>query len=255
MRIIALANNKGGVGKTTTSLCLAAGLKEKKKKVLLIDLDAQENLAYTCGIDNDDLEGHSLCDVFHGKANINNCVFQIDDDVKDFDILVGGIELRNADKDKKIDADSIKKSLLGLNDSYDYIVIDTPPSLNVLTESAIKAADDLIIPIEPSPYSLQGIGGLYGFITSVNPGINIVGLLLTGVNEKTNLGKTFIDIYKTAAKKIGTKLFKTMIRSSVAVPESQVNQTTIYKHAPNSKVANDYKAFVAEYLKGVKKNG
>ncbi len=255
MRTIVLANNKGGVGKTTTSLCLAAGLREKKKKVLLIDLDAQENLAFTCGVDNEDLEGYSLYDVFHGKANVNDCVFQIYKDIDNFDILVGGIELRNADKDKKIDANSIKKALLGLNDSYDFIVIDTPPSLNVLTESAIKAADDLIIPIQPSAYSLQGVGGLNGFIKSVNPNINIVGLLLTGVNERTNLSKEFIEIYKTAAKNIGTKLFKNMIRNSVVIPESQVNRTTIYKHAPNSTVAKDYMDFVNEYLKGVKKNG
>lgn len=250
MKVIALANHKGGVGKTTTSLCLAAGLREKKKKVLLIDLDAQENLAFTCGISEKDLEGSSLYDVFHRKAKIENCIFQIDDDIADFDILVGGMELRNADKDSKLNIDSLYNALMNISIDYDYVVIDTPPSLNIITSMALKAADDLIIPIQPSPYSLQGIGSLNGFIKNVNPDITISGLLLVGINERTNLGKEFIDIYSKAAGNMGTKLFKTMIHSSVSIPESQVNKTTIFKHAPNSTVAKDYKNLVKEYMKG-----
>lgn len=256
MRIVTLANHKGGVGKTTTAFNLAAGLKDKKKKVLLIDLDAQENLAFSCGVRNDDLKNHSLYDVFHGNANVNDCIFQIYDDIPDFDILVGGVILRNADNDKKyVTADSIIKALRSLNTNYDFVVIDTPPSLNVLTESALKAADDLIIPIQPSPFSLQGIGSLNGFVKSVNPKINVVGLLLVGINERTNLGREFIEIFKKTAKNNGTKLFKAMIHNSVAIPESQINNSTIYDHAPNSTVAKDYRAFVDEYLKGIKKNG
>ena len=256
MRTIVIANNKGGVAKTTTSLCLAAGLREKKKKVLLIDLDMQQNLALTCGVDVvEDLDGSSLYDVFHGKADINNCLFQIFDNIADLDILVGGINLIYADEDRKINEDSLNKALMNLDKQYDFIVIDTPPSITTSTKMAIKAADDLIIPIRPDVYSLWGIGSLDGFIQDVNPDINKAGLLLVGLDERTRLSKVLLESAKSAADGIGTKLFKAMIHNGVAIPESQLNKTTLFKYAPNSRVANDYMAFVNEYLKGAKKHG
>lgn len=253
MRIVALANNKGGVGKTTTALNLAAGLRAKKKKVLLIDLDSQENLAFTCGVSNEDLKGSSLYDVFYGKADINDCIFQIEDNLKDFDLIVGSAKLRNADN--KLKDDCLIKALRNIRSNYDYVVLDTPPSLGIITAAGLKAADDLIIPIQVSPYSLQGIGSLNGFIKSVNPDINIVGLLIIGIKERTNLGKDFIKVYGKAAEDIGTTLLKTMVHDSIAIPESQVNRTTIYNHAPGSTVANDYANLTEEYLKGIKKHG
>lgn len=250
MKVVALANNKGGVGKTTTSLNLAAGLREKKKKVLLIDLDMQQNLALTCGVEPDDLQGSSLYDVFKRKVDINSCLFQIFDDVDDLDILVGGIE-----EDSKLKENSLKNALMNLNKQYDFVVIDTPPSLNIVTKMAITAADDLIIPVQPSDYSLWGIGRLVGFIQDVNPDINLAGLLLVSVKEWTNLGKKYIKDYTTVAKDLNTRLFKAMIPPSNSIPESQHNGTTIYKHAPRSTVAKAYMSFTEEYLKGVKKHG
>lgn len=249
MRIVVLANNKGGVGKTTTAFNLAAGLREKKKKVLLIDLDAQENLAFTCGISDDDLDGISLFDVFHKKANIGGCIFQIYDDIADFDIIVGGMESRNADTDKKFVEGCLKEALQKLPKDYDYVVIDTPPSMNMITAEALRAADDLIIPIEPSPFSYNGVANLLGFIKQTNPKIKNPGLLLVGMNERTKLAQGFLSLYQDIK---GTKLYKTTIHSSVAIPESQLNRKPIFKHAPNSTVAKDYKAFVDEYMKGTK---
>lgn len=256
MKIIALANNKGGVGKTTTALNLAAGLREKGKKVLLVDLDAQENLAFNCGVKHEDLKGSSLYDVFQNKAKIDDCIFQIDDNLKDFDIVVGGVNLRNADTDNKITDDSLIKALNDLSESYDYVVVDTPPNLSKITVVAMKAADRLIIPIQPSPFSLQGIGNMIGFVGKANEELlNNIGLLFIGVNERFNVGKDIIELSEAIAKKYNAKIFKTMIRNGVKVPESQLKQKTLFQLAPSCNVAKDYSTFADEIMKGSKKNG
>lgn len=249
MKIIALANNKGGVCKTTSSLCLAAGIKERKKKakVLLIDLDAQGNLAYTCGIDNADLKDSNLYDVFHHKADINNCVFQIFDDTEDFDIVAGGTFIRNIETESSIKEDCLYNALNNLKVNYDYIVIDTPPNLGKVTKAALNVADTIIIPAKLDAYSLQGIGALKGITDT-----KIEGILLNCVDERTNLTKELLTPFENTAKAYNTKLFKTVIHSGVAVTESQVNRTTIYKHAPKNRVTQDYLCFVDEFLKGVK---
>lgn len=256
MRTIVIANNKGGVGKTSTSLCLAAGLREKKKKVLLIDLDAQENLRYACGVSDEDLQGSSLYEVFYGKANINNCLFQIYDNISDFDILIGGDSLDDLEEDKRVKEDILIKALQNLSVNYDYIVIDTPPALhNKMTKAALTAADDLIVPIEAASFSRQGLYKLFRAIRQINPNINVAGLLLTKIKENTNISKGYIELFQNDAKEYGTKLYKAMIHNGVAIPESQTMKQTIYQYAPNSTVAKDYMNLVEEYLKGVKKNG
>ena len=256
MKIVAIANNKGGVGKTTTALNLAAGLREKKKKVLLVDLDPQENLKYACGVSDEDLQGSSLFEVFYGKANINSCIFQIYDNIADYDILVGGDCLDDLEEDKRVKDDILIKAFQNLSVEYDYIVIDTPPALhNKMTRAALTAANDLIIPIEAAPFSRQGLYKLFRAIRKINPDIHVAGLLLTGIKENTNIGKGFIELFQNDAKDYGTKLFKAMIHNGVAIPESQTMKQTLYQYAPSSTVAKDYMNFTEEYLKGEKKNG
>ncbi len=255
MRIVAIANNKGGVGKTTTALCLAAGLREKKKKVLLIDLDEQENLRYACGLKEDDVNGSSLLDVIYGKAKVDNCLFQIYDDIADFDLLVGGGDLNDIESESRAKEDILLKVLKQLNVEYDYIVLDTPPAINKITKAALTAADDLIVPIQAAPFSRQGLHKLFKAVNTVNPKINKVGLLLIGVKENTNIGREYTDLFqKEAQENYNTRLLKTIIHNSVAIPEAQTMKKTIFQYAANSTVANDYMNLTNEYLKGIKKN-
>ena len=237
MKTIVVANHKGGVGKTTTSLSLGAGLHRKGFKVLLVDLDPQLNLSYTCGIyKHEDLKGCCLFDYFHRA---------------DFDIIVGGMDLRNAEKDKDISVDSLKKALMNLNVEYDYVVIDVPPTQGILVKMAITAADDIIIPIKPDVYSVQGLGSLIEVIHQANPDINLVGLLMIEVKHRTTFNRVLLDEADMLAQKYGTKLFNQYIHSSIKIPESQAKQQSIYDYAPRNTVAKDYESFVDEYLKGV----
>lgn len=244
MKTIAVANHKGGVAKTTTAFNLASGLREKNYKVLLIDLDPQGNLTFNCGISNDDLFGSSLYDVFVRHVGVNSCLFQVFDDLNDLDILCGGIGLRFADEEKKINEDCINKVLLNLSKKYDYCVIDTPPSLNKMTRAAITAADELIIPVQASPYSYTGVAYLLGIAKRIKANLDI-RLLLVQIKARTLLAKGFIEQYNNIE---GVKVFNTTIRDSTLVPESQLNQTSIYKYAPKSNVTADFRTFIDEYV-------
>lgn len=258
MRVVAIANNKGGVGKTTTALCLAAGLREKKKKkkVLLIDLDEQENLRYACGLSSADVKGNSLLDVIYGRTSVNNCLFQIYDDIPDFDLLVGGGDLNDIESDSRAKEDILLKVFKQIIVDYDYIVLDTPPAINKITKAALTAADDIIVPIQAAPFSRQGLHKLFKAVNTVNPKINKVGLLLIGVKENTNIGRDYTELFQQEAKEnYNTRLLNTVIHNSVTIPESQTMKRTIFQYAPNSSVANDYMNLTNEYLKGIKKNG
>ena len=253
MRTVTIANHKGGVGKTTTAYTLGAGLRAKGYKVLLIDLDPQTNLSYTASIEvnNEEEESHRLYNVFNGDRKTAECIYQIKDDLEDFDIIVGGKSLINADAEFK-QTTYLKKALKGIEDNYDFAVIDTPPNLGILTQNAIKVSNDLIIPLKADVYSLQGLGSIQGIIDECNPDINISGLLMIGVNERTNLSKQLIEIFKSEAKKLNSKVFKTMIRNSVTIPESQLEKKSLFEYAPKANVTKDYETFIKEYLKGVK---
>lgn len=260
MRIVALANHKGGVSKTTTAWALGSGLRNKGYKVLLIDLDPQSNLSFTAGIDLLNVDA-SMYDVFKETTDINDCLYQIFDDTEDFDIIVGSINLVKADREFiGVKAPyMLRNALKNLAKTYDFCIIDTPPILGTLTENALTACDDLIIPMKADVYSLQGLENLTDFIAEqreyTNKNLNVSGILLTCVNERTNLTKGLLESFKKKSKGFGTKLFNTRIHNSVAVQESALNMTTIYKHAPNATATKDYEKFVEEYLKGIKKNG
>lgn len=250
MVTVTLTNQKGGVGKSTTAFALATGLHNKGYKVLMVDMDAQSNLSYTTGIDLYNLE-NSMYDVFKGTATIQQAIQSVKIGL---DIVVGGLKMTAADMEfTQIGREYLlKKALEQVKGNYDYCIIDTPPTLGVLTMNALASSDKVIIPLFADIYSLQGVEQLEGFINNIkeycNPNLVVSGLLLTKYNERTVIAQALQDNINTAAETLNTKVYDTKIRATVSVQESQLLKEDIYTNSPNATATIDYLAFVDEFL-------
>ena len=249
MKTIAIINQKGGVGKSTTAFTLASGLKNKGYKTLCIDMDAQGNLSYTANA-NDDLL--TIYDLLAEDANINQAIQH----TKNFDLIASSKALSGADgfitdigKEYKL-----KEILESVKNDYDYIIIDTPPALGILTVNALTACDSVIIPAQADIYSLQGIEQLSKTIQPIkkycNDKLKIDGILLTRYSPRAILSREVAEIANDLAQNLNTKVFKSTIREAIAVKESQINKQSLFDYAPNSNVTNDYLNFINELLKG-----
>lgn len=254
MKTIALANQKGGVAKTTTAFTLAAGLAERGSRVLMVDMDAQSNLSLAAGANIYDMP-FTLYDVFKGA--VPNGLLGIVQAVKPgLHIVTSGLKMASADMDfTQMGREyMLKNELAAVSGYYDYVVIDTPPTLGVATMNALTAADEIIIPTTADVFALQGISQLNGFIQNVrkycNPGLKVSGLLLTRYNGRTNIAKALEDTIAKAAEQLNTKVFNTRVRQSVTVMETQLQRMNLFEAAPGTPVAADYKKFVEEYIKG-----
>lgn len=247
--IIALTNQKGGVGKTTTSSALAAGLVTfYNKKVLAIDLDPQGSLGFSLGLDIEDCK--TIHDVLTGQVPIQAALQMTDYcDVITSNILLSSAELDFTSSDRQL---LLKKALAPVMGSYDYIVIDTPPALNILTVNAYAVADHLIIPMAPEILSLLGVTQLMETISSVresvNPNLNVLGILLTKFNKRTLLAREVKELAENVASQTGTRVFNTQIRTSVSVAEAPAHGLSIFDHSPSGKPTEDYKQFVNEVV-------
>ncbi len=251
--VIVFTNQKGGVGKTTTSAALIASLLNKGNKVLGIDLDPQGNLGFSLGLDiNVDI---SMYEVFMGEVSIKDAI-QIDGNLGlvTSNILLSGIESGIDGENREL---LLKKILEPVMNEYDYIVIDTPPALNILTLNAYVAADHLMIPMASEILSLVGLIQLQETVEAiqetVNPNLNVLGILLTRYNGRTRLAQDVKDMANTVAEQIGTTVFESKIRSSVSVAEAPAHGKSIVDYAPRSGAAQDYEDFVAEVLKRIGK--
>lgn len=246
-KVITVINQKGGVAKTTTSFALAAGLCKKGYKVLMVDLDAQSNLTYSAGgTDTED----NIYTVMHEDAGVQESIQRTETcDIIPASILLAGADLEFTQTGREY---ILRDALERVQDGYDYIVIDTPPALSILTVNALTATDEVIIPVGADVYSLQGLMQLKKTIDQVkkfcNKNLEIKGLLLTKYNPRTIISRDVRDVMKQQAKAIGTKLYKTAIREGVAVRESQMKKQNIFDYAPDSKPAIDYMQLVEEYL-------
>jgi len=248
--IIAVANQKGGVGKSTTAEALAEGLSRRGHKAVLIDLDSQGNVTLTSAIG--ETSKPTVYDLLTGRADAQEVTQQrknrVDIIPADGNLARLDVELTATGKEYKL-----KEALKPLAVKYKYIVMDTPPALGILTINALTAANRLIIPAQADLYSLQGIGQLYETIKAIkaytNPDLSLKGILLTRHNARSILSRDMADTAKTTAKQIKTFLYKTVIRESVALREAQASCQSIFEYAPKSNAALDYNSFIDEFLK------
>lgn len=249
IKTIAVINQKGGVGKSTTAASLGAGLTLKGFKVLYIDLDAQGNLTYTLGADP---KGLTALDVLTKEATAAAAVQH----TAQGDVIAASPSLAGADtvitsvgKEYRL-----KEALEPIKEKYDYIIIDTPPALSVLTINALTACTGVIIPAQADIYSLQGIEKLADTINTVrtycNPNLKIEGILLTRYNARSVLSREIAELSEQMAEKLNTKVFKTAIRENVSIKEAQISRQDIFSYAPKSNAALDYKEVVEEFCNG-----
>ena len=250
MKIIAVSNQKGGVGKTTTATTLAFGLQEMGRKVLLVDCDPQGNSSDTYRAVTAD--GYpTLSDLLYSDEPAIECVQHTEIG----DILVGDSVLEDAEMYLKGIAGyyRLKKRLDELAPLYDHIVIDTPPNLGLLLQNALIAAEGVIVPVTCGRYALQGMSRFTDTVAEVksqpNPNLNVLGLLLVRYNGRTMLAKEIVNGLPALTKSLGTGVFETKIRRTEEVEKSQAARTPLQAYSPNCTAAKDYKEFFKELEK------
>lgn len=248
-KIIAIANQKGGVAKTTTAISLAGGLIQRGFSVLLIDTDPQANATDTYGTSVEDKP--TVYSIFTGESTVGQAIQHT---ATLGDIIPGDLRMSAADMQFTQQGREyiLKECLRTILPLYDYIIIDTPPTLGIVTINALTAANSLIIPMLADRYSLQGIRQLAGTIETIrkysNPQLIIEGILLTRYNPRTILNRDVREIIEELVNNWNTKVFRTTIRQSVSLQESQTQQESIFTYAPESTTGKDYAAFVNEFI-------
>lgn len=248
MRVIAVINQKGGVGKSTTAAAIGGGLILRGYKTLFIDLDAQGNLTYSMGGQGG---VPSILDVLQKEAGAAEAIQR----TPMGDLIASSPFLAAADtRINQTGKEYRLKEALAEVAGYDYCVIDTPPALGILTVNALTACSGAIIPAQADVYSLHGISQLSGTISAVkkycNPTLSIMGIVLTRFNKRSIIRREVAEMMETLAKQLNTKLYKTRIRECTALVEAQAVKESIYKYAPRSNAAADYKALLDEILEG-----
>ena len=242
--IIAIANQKGGVSKTTTAIHLAAGLANKGFKVLGIDLDAQRNFSYCFNLDT---EGLTVYDILTGNAQAAQTTQKRG---KGY-FIPASKKLSFKGASERLTAQALKAALEPIKKDFDFIIIDTPPTRSDYTLNALAAADKLIITAQPDIFSLQGIEELtetYHAVKSINSKLEIAGILLTRYNGRTVATREYTELFRLIANRLGTTIFNTTIRESVTVKEAQGNRQTLFDYAPKANVTKDYLQFVSEII-------
>ena len=252
-KIISITNQKGGVGKTTTSINLAAALVEREKRILVIDMDPQGNATVGCGVDTDDVE-HTIYDLLLLEATAKQAIIKSDSGI---DVMTANGDLAGAQVEllNEIGREMrLQKALIEIKDDYDYVFIDCPPALNVLTINALVASNSVLIPMQCEYFALEGLSALISTIRKIretlNPGLNIEGLLRTMFDGRNSLSN---EVSKQLQTHFGDKVYKTIVPRNVRLAEAPSYGEPAMSYAPQSKGAKAYQSLAEEFLKLAKK--
>jgi chromosome partitioning protein len=247
-QVIAFANQKGGVAKTTTTLNLAVAFKEQDFKVLAVDLDPQGNLTMSQGMDPDSVE-RSMFDVLVHSMPIEEIIQRAEIDVAVSSIDLAGAELALSSMIGRERA--LQKALLPVRSRYDFILIDTPPSLGLLTINALTASDHVIVPVQCEYLSLRGLVQLENTLSMIrenlNPSVELRGILPTMYDSRTVHSREAIDMLK---ENFGDLVFETRIRKTIRYAEAPVQGSSVLKYDPSGSAANAYRELAKEVLNG-----
>ncbi|WP_242112017.1 ParA family protein [Luteimonas aquatica] len=248
-RIIAIANQKGGVGKTTTAVNLAAALAATPKRVLLVDLDAQGNATMGVGVDKRELEA-STCDVLLEEVHAEVAIVPTEEGL---DLMPGNTDLTAAEielMDEEGREQRLKRALDGLRDRYDYILIDCPPALSLLTLNALTAADAVLVPMQCEYYALEGLTALLQTIEALkaklNPALEIEGVLRTMFDVRNNLANAVSGELTTH---FGDKVFRTIVPRNVRLAEAPSHGQSIVGYDKGSRGAVAYLGLAGELMR------
>ena len=247
-RITTVLNQKGGVGKTTTAHALATGLNHRGFKALVVDADPQGNISYTMQADPAQT---GLYEALKGAVTGADSIQH----TAQGDLISSSIDLAGADMEfTQTGREYLLREVLDtISADYTHIIIDSPPSLGILTINALTASKDLIIPVGAEIYALQGLQQLLNTIGKVqkysNPGLTVAGLLITRKGNKAVATRQLIEAIEQRAGALQLHLYGAVIREAVAIREAQIMQSSIFDTHPGAKVTEDYNAFIGEYIK------